>query len=388
MVRHYEERKQRNMKNRLPLIITICLVTIGIVLAVVLIGRAPDPAPAQTAVVARGDLVLTASVRGNLEMTDKAYLSFGITGTVKEILVARGESVEGDQVLARLDAPSLELNVEMAELQVKMAQAQLKAAQAQYDKTREGWQAPDGLEFLEDAVEFLADLLGPDEAAARASLDMAKLNLELAKLSLEAAELNLDMAVITAPFDGVVADITIREGQALSAAMLAAPSISLVNTGRMEMRGFIDELDVALVELGQEVEILLDAMRDRDVKGTVAFVSPIGTVWLGVVSYETIIALETSHEGLKDGLSATADIIIERRQDVLLIPNRAIRGTVDRPMVVVYVDGEQQEREIVPGLTDGISTEIISGLEEGEQVLVGALPAPNSRPRGPFGMMG
>lgn len=371
------------MKKRLPLIITICLVTIGIVLAVVLIGRAPDPAPAQTAVVARGDLVLTASVRGNLEMTDKAYLSFGITGTVKEILVARGESVEEDQVLARLDAPSLERNVDVAKVQVKMAQAQLKAAQAQYDialiNLKDAGAVP-GFGESTKVLEHRVDM-------ARASWETAKLNLELAKLSLEAAELNLDMAVITAPFDGVVADITIREGQALSAALLAAPSISLVNTGRMEMRGFIDELDVALVELGQEVDILLDAMRDRDVKGTVAFVSPIGTVWLGVVSYETIIALESSHEGLKDGLSATADIIIERRQDVLLIPNRAIRGTVDRPTVVVYADGEQQEREIVLGLTDGISTEIISGLEEGEQVLVGALPAPNSGPRGPFGMM-
>jgi len=90
---------------------------------------------------------------------------------------------------------------------------------------------------------------------------------------------------------------------------------------------------------------------------------------------------------LKDGMSATADIIIERRQDVLLIPNRAIRGAVDKPTVVVYIGGEQQEREIVPGLTDGISTEIVSGLEEGEHVLVGALPAASSRPRGPFGMM-
>jgi len=367
------------MKKRLPLIITICLVAVGIVLAAVFVGRAPETPDAQIAVVARGDLVITAPVRGNLEMPDKAYLSFGMTGTVKEVLVARGDSVEDGQILARLDAPSLELNVEMAKLQVEMAKAQLRAVRAQYAIA---------LINAKDAAGTPAEKVLTEQVnVARASLETAGLNLELAKLSLEAAELNLEMAVIAAPFAGVVADISIREGQAISAAMLATPAISLVDTGHMEMRGFIDELDIALVATGQEVDILLDAMRDREVKGTVAFVSPIGTVRLGVVSYGTVITLQGSHEGLKDGMSATADIVIERRGDVLLIPNRAIRGTVDKPTVVVYIDGQQEEREVVLGVTDGINTEVLSGLEEGEKVIVGALPAANSRPRGPFGIL-
>ncbi|MBE0431157.1 MAG: efflux RND transporter periplasmic adaptor subunit [Dehalococcoidia bacterium] len=373
------------MRKRLPLIITLCLVAVGIVLAVVFIGRAPETPDVQTAVVNRGDLVITAPVRGNLAMPDKAHLSFGITGTVKEVLVARGDSVEEGQILARLDAPSLELNVEMAELQVEMARTQLRMARAQYDKAGESWQAPDGFEFLEDVIDLLVGLMGPDQDSARASLDMARLNLELAELGLEAAELNLEMAVIKAPIDGVVADITIREGQTLSAAMLAAPAISVIDTGRIEMRGLIDELDITLVEVGQEVDIRLDAMRDREVKGKLAFVSPIGTVMFGVVSYDAVITLEGTHEDLRDGMSATADVIIERRHNVLLVPNRAIRGTREEPIVEVYVDEQIEQRRVTLGLSDGIDVEVLSGLEEGEEVV---LPARGTSPVGFFGDRG
>jgi RND family efflux transporter MFP subunit len=370
------------MKKRLPWIIAACLIVLGVVLAAVFIGRAPEPSPSQTAVVTRGDLSLTAAVRGNLEMPDKAYLSFGVTGTVKDVLVARGDSVEEGQVLARLDAPFLELNVEMAELQVEIAGKQLKAARAQYEialiNLEDAGAVPgfgESTEVLEQRVEM-----------ARASWETAKLNVKMAELNLESAELNLDKARLVAPFDGIVADVNVVEGREVTAAALAGSIIAVVDTTGLQMRGFIDELDIARVEAGQEVDILLDAMRDREVKGTVSFVSPLGTVRLGVVSYETIIALTGSQEGLRDGMSATADVIIERHRNVLLIPARAIRGTVDKPAVVVETDGQYEEREVSLGLTDGINTEVLSGLEEGEKVVAGALPTINQGFHGPFGI--
>jgi multidrug efflux pump subunit AcrA (membrane-fusion protein) len=76
-------------------------------------------------------------------------------------------------------------------------------------------------------------------------------------------------------------------------------------------------------------------------------------------------------------MTATAEVIIERRDDVLFIPNRALRGTWEHPWVEVYIDGQVEEREITLGLTDGINTEILSGLEEGEQVI---LPASGEQP--------
>ncbi|MFO7712540.1 MAG: efflux RND transporter periplasmic adaptor subunit [Dehalococcoidia bacterium] len=370
-----------NKRKRLIRIVAVSLLCIGVALTVVFVDRAaPRDAPPETAIVSRADLMITAPVRGNLEIANKAYLSFGVTGTVKEVLVDRGDTVEKDQVLARLDAPSLEAGVEVAELQVEMARLQLRTAQEQYEKAIEGWEMPEGWESLEEPVEFLMGLLGPDESAAKASVDMARLNLKIAEQNLDVAKQNLNMTEIVAPFDGVIADVTIAEGQAMSAATMAAPAISLLGAGNIEMRGFIDELDIAMVELGQNVTITLDALPEKELQGKVAFISPMGTILFGVVSYETVIGIEGSQEGLRDGMSATADIIIERRHNVILIPDRAIRGTREAPLVHVYADGEVEERAVTVGLSDGINTEIPSGLEEGEQVV---LP-PRGTPSGGF----
>jgi len=353
----------RKMKKKIAIIITICVVVIGIVLGIVLTRGTGSEDTLTTVNVTRGDIVKTVLVDGSLVMPNKAYLSFGVTGTVEEVLVAEGNNVTEGQVLARLDAPSLESSIETAELGVEIAEEQVKAARAQY--------------------EIAQDLPGADEDAARAGWEIAKLNLEIAELSLESAELSLEKAVIVAPFDGVVAGITITEGKEISTAALATPAISLVDTSEIEMRGFIDEIDIAIVKVGQEANIILDALPDEEVKGSVVFISPVGTIIAGVVSYDTTIALKNPVAKLRDGMSATAEVIIERRDDVLSIPNRYIRGTVENPMVVVLVDGQQEQREITLGLSDGRNTEVLSGLEQGEEVV---LPAAQERPDGFFMM--
>jgi HlyD family secretion protein len=338
------------MKKRRILIITICLVVIGIVLGVILSrGTSPQSTPT-TVNVTRGDIVKTVLVDGNLEMPNKAYLSFGVTGTVTEVLVDKGNNVTKGQVLARLDAQSLNSSVEVAELQVKIAEAQVRAARAQYEKVQ--------------------DLPGVDEDAAEANWETAKFNLKIAKLNLDSAKRNLEKAVIVAPFDGVAADITIIEGEDISAATLATPAITVVDTSEIEMRGFIDEIDVAMVKVGQAANITLDALPDEEINGRVTFISLVSTVRAGVVSYETTITLENPVAGLKDNMSATAKVTIERHDDVLLIPDKAIRGSLNNPKVWVLVDGQQEERQITLGLSDGINTEVLSGLEEGERIVL------------------
>ncbi len=357
------------MKKRRILIITISVVVIGIVLGIVLTRGASPEDTLNTIAVTRGDIVKTVLVDGNLEMPNKAYLSFGVTGTVTEVLVAEGNSVTEGQVLARLDAPSLQTSIDMAELQVEIVEEQVKAARAQYEIAKDN--LDNGVPGMsEDVLELQVDI-------AKASWETAKLNLEIAELNLESAELNLEKAEIVAPFDGVVTDITITEGKEISTATLATPAISLVDISEIQMRGSIDEIDIATVKVGQSANITLDALPDDEVNGEVAFISLAGATLVGVVSYDTIITLENPTPELRDGMTATAEVIIERRDDILFIPNRALRGTWEIPKVLVFVDGQQEEREVTLGLTNGINTEILSGLEEGEKVV---LPASGERP--------
>ena len=352
------------MKRRQILIVTSCVVVIGIVLGVVLTRRPGSQSAITTVNVTRGDIVKTVLVDGNLEMPDKAYLSFGITGTVQEVLVAEGDNVTKDEVLARLDAPSLQSGVDVAQLQVKIAENQVKVARAQYEI------AGDNLDAAESIPGQSTDVLEQQVDIAKASWETAKVNLEIAKLNLESAKLNLDKAKIVAPFDGVVAAITIIEGEGISTAALATPAITLVGTSGIEMQGYIDEVDVASVKLGQSANITLDALPNEELSGKVTFVSLVSTIRAGVVSYATTVTLEHAVAGLRDGMSATAEVIIERRDDVLLIPNRAIEGTLANPKVSVLIDDQTEEREITLGLSDGINTEVVSGLEEGEKVVL------------------
>ena len=380
-------------KKWLILIIATCL--IGIVFS----GCAgPQTASQETAEVTRGDLVISVPVSGNLEMPRKTDLSFGTTGVVQEVLVDEGDRVVKGQKLAQLDARSLELSVAIAQADYESAQINLMGTiYPHYTKIwgidlAGTWLA---LDEAQDNLKQAQELLNEGEieeayvhlGLVEANIDQAEkksqsrswslpwsvrlleLQVDKAEAALNNAKLNLAKAAIVAPFAAVVADITIAEGKEVSTMTLANPAISLVDTSKIEMKGVIDEIDIAMVKLGKEADVILDALPDKEIKGKVTFISQIGTVQAGVVGYDTTVTLENPDEELRDGMSATAEIISERRDDVLLLPNRAIRGSFEAPVVVVVADGQVEERQVTLGLSDGIHTEVLSGLKEGERVV-------------------
>lgn len=395
------------MKKWLSLIVSICL------LGAVFTGCASSESNAQeTAEVTRGDLVLSVSVSGNLEMPHKTDLSFGTTGMVAEVLVDEGDKVVKGQLLAKLEASSLELSVEMAQDRCEAAQVEYEMAEYRLMQTiyphYTNTYATDlpgtslALEEAQDNLKEAQELLeqGKTEEAqallelvessitkaqkksqsrtwalplsvklAELQVDGAKAALDIAKLELAKARVELGKATITASFDGIVTDIYINEGQQLSSMTYANPAICLLDPSEIKMNGVIDEMDISKLKLGQEADIILDALPDKEVKGRVTFISQAGTVQAGVVSYKTIITLENPGEQLRDGMSATAEIIIDRHENVLLIPNRAIQGSWDSPWVEVLADEQVEQRPVELGLSDGIKTEVLSGLEEGESVI-------------------
>jgi len=408
------------MKKWPALIITICL------LGAMFTGCAKSETTAQeTAEVIPGDLTISVSVSGNLEMPHKTDLSFGSMGMVQEIACDEGDKVSEGQVLAKLDAQSLELNVEMAQARCEAAQIECEMAKNQLMQTiyphytniyatdlPGAWLALDEAQSILEEAQGLLEQEKIEEAKAllklaeaslckvqeksqarvwavplsvklmELQLEQGKIALDTAKLELARARLELDKATITAPFDGIVADVKINEGQQLSAMTYANPAICLIDPSEIEMNGTIDEIDISKVKPGQEADITLDALPDKEVKGKVTFISQAGTVHAGVVSYKTTITLETPDRELRDGMSATADIVLDRRENVLLIPNRAVRGSLGNYYVEVVAGEQIEKRQVSLGLSDGINTEVLSGLEEGEKVV---LPRVTQIPFMPFG---
>ncbi len=209
--------------------------------------------------------------------------------------------------------------------------------------------------------------------AEKATVEQNKQSVALARQSLEQAEKDLTEAVITAPFDGLVASVTAEEGDTIpSPSVTPRQIISLIDPTSMELVVEVDEIDIPDVEEGQEVIITLDALSDEEFSGVVTTIYPVPLEVSGVIVYKVKIELNVPEDsGVMIGMSAEADIVLASRTDVLLVPDRAISEASEGNSVVnvVIEDDELEERPVVVGISDGFDTEITSGLKVGETIL-------------------
>ncbi|MBA7520361.1 Macrolide export protein MacA [subsurface metagenome] len=244
---------------------------------------------------------------------------------------------------------------------VAYAQARLDAAEAKLDAMIRSYDTE------EVAIKKM------EVELAEQSLELAQQSVEQARQSVEQAQKNLNEATLTAPFDGVVASVYADEGDVIPSPTMAPTAIiHLIDLTTMELNIEVDEIDIPGVEVGQRVIIEVDALPALPLEGEVTYISSLAKEEAGVVLYEATIGFDVPEgSGLKAGMSAEADIVIDEQSDVLLVPNRAIKqDSQGNPVVEVMVGKEVQEKPVVIGISDGFDTEIVSGLSEGEVVVV------------------
>ncbi len=240
------------------------------------------------------------------------------------------------------------------------------------------------LRMAQHDLEMANMILDESETIYRAGLNPQMLrayniNIENAYINLEKAKQELLKTEIIAPFDGTVVAVAVKVNDQLSAFDYSAKTaVHLVDTTTIRMTGVIDEIDITRVSVGQDSLITVDAVPDQKFKGHVTFVSPFGTLQAGVVNFPIEIYFDQGEkvELLRGGLTATADIIIGKRENVIQAPNRAIKGLSGDYWVDVVVDAENartEKRPVKIGLQNKRFTEIISGLKEGEKVLIETL---------------
>jgi HlyD family secretion protein len=199
-----------------------------------------------------------------------------------------------------------------------------------------------------------------------------KMRLKRARASLKDSREQLMKAVILAPFDGTIVDVGLSEDDQLSAQNYSSrTAVHLVDTETIKFEGSVDEIDIFQVKVGQKANIIIDAIADQELSGTVTFISPAGSSTTGVISFTVTIELDPTKIELKGGLTATADIIIENRVNVLLIPVEAIIETPEGLFTQVLDEstGELEKRQIIRGAQSIQFAEVISGLNEGEKIV-------------------
>jgi HlyD family secretion protein len=227
------------------------------------------------------------------------------------------------------------------------------------------------MEQAEVALEKLSNSIVSGTEKAEVAVENARLNLQTARNRLDLARDELSKAELRAPYNGIVAAVPARAGEVLAASYASRTVVKIVNPHHMEIEAEVDEIDVPDVRIGQTGVISVDALPGLEMTGEVTFISLLARQESGLVVYRVKVGFEVS-DGvpLREGMTATVDIITSERQSVLLVPDRAIIEDSQGNLVVkVMVDGQVEERPVVVGASDGIQTEIIQGLAEGEQVV-------------------
>lgn len=238
-------------------------------------------------------------------------------------------------------------------------------------------------------------LIDKKEALAKESLDIEtqNLNVKQRQYALADAKENLAQHYIVAPFDGLITKVNVKKGDAVSA---GTALINLVTRQKMAEIA-LNEVDAAKVKVGQKATLTFDALPETNVAGRVFEVDALGTITQGVVSYGVKISFDADIEEIKPGMSVTADIITDIKQDILVVPNSAIKSQGNSFYVeLVEISEEIRQRLLsnisgtvlpVPpklqavetGISNDLSTEIISGLKEGDIVVVSTISPNNSQ---------
>ncbi len=208
----------------------------------------------------------------------------------------------------------------------------------------------------------------PDESDIKSKT----LAVEQKQRALDAAREALADCIITAPFDGVVAAIDIKTGDEIS----SGASVATIITGNQVASITLNEVDIAKVEAGQKAALSFSAVDGLTITGKVAQVGVMGSVSQGVVSYEVVIALDEVNPQVKSGMSVSAAVITQIKQNVLLVPSTAVKTANDGSAYVLMepsgegADAVPREQAVSIGLSDDQNTEIISGINEGDRVAV------------------
>jgi RND family efflux transporter MFP subunit len=213
-----------------------------------------------------------------------------------------------------------------------------------------------------------ATLARLQEGISEEDLLIAQLQVEQAQISLDQARHQLEGTVLTAPHDGVVTLVGVKPGE-LSGGQ---PAFILVDLTELHVDVMVDEIDIGRVAGGQLVVITLDALPGETLDGEVDEIAQTAQLDSGVVTYKVSVRLAPAEAPLRVGMTANVDIVAERRDNVLLVPNRFIR--IERTTGQAFVDraaGEGiQPVEIQIGLRDEMSSEVLAGLQEGDVVVL------------------
>jgi macrolide-specific efflux system membrane fusion protein len=335
-----------------------------------------DEAPA-TAVAQRGDLEDTVTATGTLQPRDYVDVGTQVSGQVKKLHVTIGSRVEKGTLLAELDPTVYNARVDATQAQLRNQEAQLAERQAglrlaeqklrrQLNMMREQATTAEALQVAEAELE-----------SARAQVGSIKAQIQQTRSTLRADQANLAYTKIHAPMSGTVVSENAKEGQTLNANQQAPIVVRIAELSVMTVQTQVSEADVSRLRIGMPVYFTTLGSDGKRWEGTLRQVNPTPEVVSNVVLYNALFDVPNPDGALMTQMTAQVFFVVATAKDAVLVPAAAVRRAADgRASVrVIGAEGKLEIRDMKPGLSNRVYTQVLSGLEPGERVATsGAAP--------------
>jgi HlyD family secretion protein len=382
--------------------VVLIVLVAGVALARMVKGSTIDPN--KLAKVTRGDVARSVVATGQIQPITKVEVKSKASGIVEKLYVDINDKVHKGQELAQLDQQEIVAQVEAQQAQLEAAQANVGTYQANIDQDKVNAAAPDlpmykakldrnqemakegivSRQALDDAnKDYLAALTRRDSSKAQIGVDTAKLRQARAQVlqsqaSLKQLEEQLSYTTILAPMDGVILSRDVEIGDAVSSILVLGSTATLIMTegdvNQVYVDGKVDEADIAHVYMGQPARIKVESFRDRVFNGKVTKISPMGVQKDNVTTFEVRVSINNPGGELKANMTANAEILLDEHKGVLTVPENAVIYDNQKNATVGIPDKKQKDGDrkipVKVGLSNGSVTEIVSGLKEGDQVVL------------------
>lgn len=326
-----------------------------------------SPQPLNTVDVARGDIQQLVGATGVLEPRDYVDVGAQVSGQLDSIRVRVGQSVAEGDLLAEIDPTVYTAKVDATRAQLKNQQAQIEDRKAQLRLAQIQFQRQQNL-FREDATTRESVQIAESSlASAKAQRAMLEAQIEQTASTLRAEEANLGYARIYAPMDGTVVSIEARQGQTLNTSQQAPVLMRIADLATMRVRAQVSEADIGKLEPGMRVYFTTLGDPQHKLFGELDYIEPTPEVTNNVVLYNALFEADNEQGKLLPNMTAQVFFIQHEALDVLRVPVTAVQnGQVQ----VVNAASEPEPREVTTGVSNRVYMEVVSGLSEGDKVVL------------------
>lgn len=395
-------RKSRRLWIWISLGVFVVVVGAAVALARMVSGSSIDPN--RMAKVTRGDVARSVVATGKIQPITKVEVKSKASGIVEKLFVDINNRVHKGQPLAQLDQQEILAQVEAQKAQLAAAEANVGTYEANIEQDKVNASAPDlplykttldrnllmqkegvvSKQALDDANrEYLAALTRRDAAHAQIGVDTAKLKQARAQVlqsqaSLKQLQEQLGYTTIVAPMDGIVLSRDVEIGAAVSSILVLGSTATLIftegDTSQVYVQGKVDEADIAHVYMNQPARIKVESFRDRTFNGRVTKIAPLGVEKDNVTTFEVRVSIDNPGGELKANMTANAEILLDEHKGVLTVPENAVMYDPQKNATIEIPDKGQKEGKrkvsVKVGISNGSLTEILSGLKEGDPVIL------------------